>query len=201
MRNFGIGAAFGLFLGLLVGLSVSEVVAGVVTGLVALLGMMLGLRSEGEAGPLSAGNGGRVAGFAMVGSVALLAAVMARTHGWLEPSPAAVRDRWVAAGFSPDAARDLAAFQRLGLLPQNRTAGEAKASDAATGALYANATEDSACNALHGRTYASATALMSAMRAEGDDWGKLTENLPPALDETLTIQTLRSRIAERCLRL
>jgi hypothetical protein len=201
VRDFCVGSAFGLFLGLLIGLSASEVVAGVITALVALLGMMLGLRSEAGSGPLPGGNGARIAGFAIVGSITLLCAVMARTHGLLEPSPAFVRDRWVEARFSPDEAKEIAAFQRLGLVPHNRSVGEAKASNAATGALYANSIKDDACQALHGRTYGTASAMISAMRAEGGDWENLAENLPSGADDAAKIAVLRARVAERCLRL
>ncbi|MCA8929564.1 MAG: hypothetical protein KDC18_15980 [Alphaproteobacteria bacterium] len=198
MRDFGIGAALGLFLGLLIGLSTSEVVAGVVTALVALLGTLLGLRTEAAAGPLSGANGGRVAGFALVGGLAVLVALAARTHGWLEPSPAEIRDRWVAAGFSAADAAALAAFQRLGLIPAGRQTGEAKAGKAGTGALYADAGEDDACDALLARHYATGAALAGAMQAEGGVWARLAETVAARADDAVRLATLQAAVGALC---
>ena len=60
----------------------------VVAGLVGLLGTILGLRSEDAAGPLPGGNAARIAGFAVAMAVTLVLALLVRTHGLLEPSPA-----------------------------------------------------------------------------------------------------------------
>ena len=202
MRNFGIGAAFGLFLGLLIGLSVSDVVAGAITAMVALIGTILGLRSESAAGPIPGGNGGRVAGFALAASLALVLGVMARTHGMLEPSPAFVRDQWVQAGFPPDAARDLAAFQRLGLVPKGQTAGEGRTSKAGTGALYASGVTDDACDALQNRSYGTLAALKSALQAEGGLWQRLAETQPTGSptgnNDANTLAGLTAGIAALC---
>jgi len=198
LRNFGVGAAFGVFLGLLIGLSVSEVVAGVVTALVALVGTVLGLRSESATGPVPGGNNGRVAGFALAASLTLLLAVMARTHGILEPSPSFVRDQWVQAGFAPDAARDLAAFQRLGLVPNGQKTGEAKTSKAGTGGLYAAGVTDDACDALQSRTYGTLAALTSALRAEGGVWQNLAETAPAGSSEAGTLAALNAGVTTLC---
>ena len=170
MRNFGVGAALGIFLGLLIGLSVSEVVAGIVTGLVAILGTLFGLRSEAAAGPIPGGNGARIAGFALAATLALLAALLARTHGWLEPTPHEIQARWVAAGFSAKDASDLAAFQRLGLVPAGRTAGEAKTSK----------------------------AMASALNAEGGVWKQLAASIPADTGEAARLAALKAAVAALC---
>ena len=198
MRNFGVGAALGIFLGLLIGLSVSEVVAGIVTGLVAILGTLFGLRSAAAAGPIPGGNGARIAGFALAATLALLAALLARTHGWLEPTPHEIQARWVAAGFSAKDASDLAAFQRLGLVPAGRTAGEAKTSKAGTGALYASHSDDDACEALLGRRYGSADAMASALNAEGGVWKQLAASIPADTGEAARLAALKAAVAALC---
>lgn len=198
MRDLGVGAALGLFLGLLIGLSASEVVAGVVTGLVAVLGAVFGLRSEAASGPLPGGHGGRIAGFAIAGSVAVLVALAARTHGWLEPAPADTRDRWLAAGFPAEQARDLAAFQRLGLLPATREAGEARTAKAGTGALFADAADADACEALRARRYASGAALASAMQAEGGVWARLAGSVAVQADDASRLAILQATVAALC---
>lgn len=200
MRNFGVGAALGLFLGLLIGLSASQVVAGVVTGLVAILGALFGLRSEAASGPLPGGNAGRVAGFAVAGTLAVVVGLVARTHGWLEPSPAHIRERWQAAGFSENDARDLAAFERLGLVPAGRQAGEAKTAAARTGALFANAADNDACDALLARSYGSAAAMAGAMQAEGGVWAKLAASVAADLDDAARLAALKAAVSALCER-
>ncbi len=200
MRDFGVGAALGLFLGLLIGLSASEVVAGVVTGLVTILGTLFGLRSESAAGPISGGNGGRVAGFAVTGTLAVLVGLVARTHGWLEPSPAHIRDRWVAAGFEEGEASALAAFQRLGLVPAGRQTGEAKTANAGTGALFADPADNDACDALLARPYGSAAAMAGAMQAEGGVWARLAGSVATGLDDAPRLAALKAAISALCQR-
>ena len=200
MRDFGVGAVLGLFVGLLIGLSASEVVAGVLTALVALLGGLFGLRSETAPGPVPGGNAGRIAGFALAGIVALLLGLTARTHAWLEPSPAHTRDQWLAAGFADEEARALTAFQRLGLLPQGREAGEAKSSNARTGALFSDPANNDACDALLARQYGSADALASAMRAEGSVWARLAGTVAAGQEDAARLSALRSATAALCER-
>lgn|GEM_PF-1101729 len=198
MRDVGIGALLGLFLGLLIGLSASEVVAGVASGLVALLGALFGLRSEAAPGPLPGGNGARVAGFAAAGILAVLLGLAARTHGWLEPSPAETRERWVAAGFTAENARALTAFRHLGLVPAGRTAGEAKTANARTGALFANPGDNAACDALTARRYETASALAGAMRAEGGVWERLADRIGVGLDNGARHLALQASVAALC---
>lgn len=200
MRNFGVGAALGLFVGLLIGLSASEVVAGVATALVALLGALFGLRSETAAGPVPGGNAGRIAGFAVAGVLALLVGLTARTHAWLEPSPSHTREQWIGAGFPDEEARALTAFQHLGLLPPDRAAGEAKTANARTGALFANPADNEACDALLARPYGSAEALAGAMRAEGAVWARLADTVAAGQEDAARLSALRAAIAALCER-
>jgi xanthosine utilization system XapX-like protein len=197
VKDFLAGAALGVLLGLLVGLSASEVVAGVVTGLVGLLGTMLGLRSEQAAGFLPGGNAARVGGFAAAMAVALVFGVIARTHGWLQPSPAERAAEWVAAGMSQQDAAALVAFERTGLLPPDRSAGAAAASTAATGALFSGESL-AACDSLLSRNYATAMAFESALQAEGGDWAALVTRAPSGLEDAARRAWLQQAVEAAC---
>jgi hypothetical protein len=197
VKNFGAGAALGLLLGLLIGLSASEVVAGVATGLVGLLAALLGLRSEDAAGVLPGGNSARVAGFGVAMAAAVLAGVAIRTHGLLEPSPAASAERWVRAGLSTQDAAALVVFERTGLLPESRSVATASRSAAGTGALFS---EESlgACDALLSRSYPTSAALESALVAEGGAWADLAAGLRPGIDETARRERLQGAVEALC---
>lgn len=197
MKNFGTGIAMGLLLGLIVGLSASEVVASVVAGLVGLLGTLLGLRSEEAAGILPGGNGARVAGFALAMVAALLIGIFVRTHGLLEPSPQESAAAWVAAGLTEKEAAQLVAFERTGLLPEGRSAGDANRSRAGTGALFSTASLDS-CDTLQSRTYTSLEAMTGALEAEGGDWQRLAANVPTGLTTAGRLNWLQLQVDEVC---
>lgn len=197
MKNFATGAATGLLLGLIVGLSASEVVASVVAGLVGLLGTLLGLRSEDSAGILPGGNGARVGGFALAMIVALLVGIHVRTHGLLEPTPQESAAAWVAAGLSPREAAQLVAFERTGLLPEGRSAGEASRGNAGTGALFSADSLDS-CDTLQSRRYSSSAAMRGALEAEGGDWPRLAASLPAGLSAAGQLQWLQQEVSKVC---
>jgi hypothetical protein len=197
LNNFGIGAAMGLLLGLIVGLSASDVVASVVAGLVGLLGTLLGLRSETAAGILPGGNGARVAGFALAMVVALLIGIHVRTHGLLEPTPQESAATWVAAGLSENEAAQLVVFERTGLLPEGRSAGNANRARAGTGALFSAESLDS-CDTLQSRTYTSVEAMTGALEAEGGDWQRLASNTPTELTASARLNWLQLQVDQVC---
>ncbi len=198
MKNFAVGAALGVLLGLLVGLSASEVVAGVITGLVGLLGTVLGLRSETAAGPIPGGNGARVGGFAIAMAAALLAGILVRTHGLLEPSPADRAALWIDAGLSPADAAALVAFNRTGLLPESRVAGVMSQQKSGTGALFSDSETLRSCDILLTRRYETVGAMESALRVEGGDWVKLIARVPVSLPEEERLKQLKAVVEGAC---
>jgi hypothetical protein len=197
VKNVAVGAALGILLGLLVGLSASEVVAGVVTGLVGLLGTILGLRSEDAAGPLPGGNAARVGGFAVAMAVILVLALLVRTHGLLEPSPAERAAAWAEAGFSAKEAAEIVVFERTGLLPKNRTAGAAVGTKGGTGALF-GADSAEICDTLLSRNYGAAQALDGALRAEGGPWEALAASVSNSLNDAERLRGLRGALEAAC---
>ena len=198
MKNFFTGSAVGLLLGLIVGLSASDVVASVVAGLVGLLGTLLGLRSEDSGGILPGGNSARVSGFALAMIVALLAGIHVRTHGLLEPSPQQSAAAWVAAGLTQREAAQIVAFERTGLLPEGRSAGETSRSKTSTGALFSADSLD-ACETLQNRQYASINILTGALEVEGEEWRRLATRVPEALSATDQLRWLRMEVDKACL--
>jgi hypothetical protein len=195
LKNFAIGTAVGLLLGLIVGLAASEVVASVVAGLVGLLGTLFGLRSETSGGILPGVNGARVAGFALAMIVALLVGIHVRTHGLLEPTPQESAAAWVAAGLSQREAAQIVAYERTGLLPEGRSAGNA--SRASTGALFSTESLDS-CDTLQSRRYASVEAMTGALEAEGGPWQQLASKLPTELPAEAQLQWLQQQVDREC---
>lgn len=187
----------GLLLGLLVGLSASEVVASVVAGLVGLLGTFFGLRSESAAGILPGANGARVAGFALAMVVALLVGIFVRTHGLLEPTPQESAASWVDAGLSKSEAAQLVVFERTGLLPEGRSAGNANRSKASTGALFSTESLD-ACDTFQSRTYSSLEAMTGALEAEGGDWERLASDVPSELSALARLEWLKQQVDKVC---
>lgn len=197
LKNFGIGTAVGLLLGLLVGLSASEVVASVVAGLVGLLGTLFGLRSESAAGFLPGVNGERVAGFALAMVVALLVGIYIRTHGLLEPTPQESTARWVDAGLSKREAAQLVAFERTGLVPEGRSAGNASRSKASTGALFSTESLNS-CDTFQSRSYSSVEIMTGALEAEGGDWEQLASEVPSELSASARLEWLQRQVDKIC---
>jgi hypothetical protein len=197
LKNFGIGTAVGLLLGLIVGLSASEVVASVVAGLVGLLGTLFGLRSEAAVGILPGGNGARVAGFALAMIAALLVGIFVRTHGFLEPTPQESVATWVDAGLSKREAAQLVAFERTGLLPEGRSAGNANRTKASTGALFSTESLGS-CDTLQSRTYTSVEAMTGALEAEGGDWQRLASSAPAKLLDPGRLEWLQLQVTKIC---
>jgi hypothetical protein len=193
MRDLLTGAAIGGLVGLLLGLSVSETVGAVVAGLTALIGAFFGLVERAPALP-SAGPA-RIAGFALGAAALALVGVHLRATDALGASEADRLAAWRGIGFSPEEARGLVAFEKLGLAPEG-TAVAAAPQAARTTALFNSGAAES-CAALSQPVYGSAAALRSAFVAEGGAWAGFAEAVPDAPEAEQTA-LLRAALALVC---
>lgn len=193
MRDFLTGGAIGGLVGLLLGLAVSETVGAVAAALAALLAAFFGLSERAPALPAAAPL--RIGGFA-VGAAAFVAlGVHLRATDALGASEAARMAAWRGIGFSAEAARDLVAFEKLGLAPPGRAAAALPA-PARTTALF-NAEAAAGCAVLAQPVYGSTAALRAAFGAEGGDWARFAAALPER-DETAQQDLMRAALALVC---
>ncbi|MEM7523930.1 MAG: hypothetical protein AAF360_09285 [Pseudomonadota bacterium] len=191
-REALVGASIGALVGLLIGLSVSETVGAVVAALLGLLGAVLGV-GQVSAGPLRAGEPGRIAGFGIACAAMVAAGVYIRAHDALSPDIETQMNGWTAIGVPPEDARDLVIYQRLGLTPEGRAAGERPAPSAAASVLFSGEDGD-ACQRLDNPVYEDADILRDAMRAEGGAWAALADGRAATDD----IAALRRKIQAIC---
>jgi hypothetical protein len=119
-RDIFAGMGLGGALGLIVGLSVTPVVSVLVGGLTSLLAVFLGLQGGDDApAALKAVrlNGPRIGGFGLALAAGVLAGLFIRTtEPFTEPVALSV-ERWTAAGYPAERARELVVFERTGILP------------------------------------------------------------------------------------
>lgn len=159
------GGALGAFTGILLGLSVSDVVGNAVAGLVAILGAFFGLQSRS----LNAARTWRIVSFSLVGALALVGGIAARTHDLLSPSIARQIARLKDVGYSPDQARALIALQSLGLSSPDAKPAEKQviARQHAT-ALFT--VESQLCGELAKERFANVTERGAALTRVGGPW-------------------------------
>jgi len=166
------GSGIGLLVGLLLGLSVSEVVGSVLAGLAALLGAFFGLseipKPAGE-GTGSQGRPWRLAGFGFVCALAVLAGLFIRANNVLTASPEDRISRWTQAGYPLESARQLVAFQELGVAPKGWEVKESAKVRAASSALFASEALGS-CQALAKTRYANARERGRGFQEQGGKW-------------------------------
>ncbi len=190
------GAALGLLAGLLLGLSVSNVVGAVLGPLTALLGAFFGL--SGGTGRLAPAAPARMAAFGLFCAAGVAGGLAIRAGDLLAPSPASSAARWEAAGFAPERARELAAYERLGLLPAGLSpAPETAAARGRSSALFAGEA-GAACGRLDQPVYADAEALAAAMRDEGGAWAAFARDLPPTLAGPARLAALEAGVRLVC---
>jgi hypothetical protein len=126
-----------------------------------------------------------------------LVGIFVRTHGLLEPTPQETAASWVDAGLSKREAAQLVAFERTGLLPEGRSAGNANRSKASTGALFSTESLD-ACDTFQSRTYSSLEAMTGALEAEGGDWERLASDVPSELSALARLEWLKQQVDKIC---
>ena len=183
------GAAIGALVGLLIGLSISQLAGVLVASLTALLAAFFGLSvvATGDKTPGGRPRSARMGSFALVAALGLLAGIFIRTHDLLGPTPGERVAAWNDAGYPPEEARALVAFERLGLLPAGRE-GQGRATPAATSSFLFSGPAASRCDTLARRHYGGAAELLQAMQAAGQGWERLAAALAdvdPAAQERI----------------
>jgi hypothetical protein len=181
------GSALGLLVGALVGLSTSPVAANFLGAMTALLVAFFGLRGTGGAAerePVDASanvaGGIRIATFSLACLVAILVSLAVRTHDLLSPSAQSQVLRWTSAGYSPQEARQFAAYKMLGVLPDHATVG-APAANASSSVLFGVTADE--CRQLDPSSFANVNEVINALQLAKGRWqqlGNALEQLPDA---------------------
>lgn len=165
------GIAVGSVVGLLLGLSASPVVSATVGALLALAVTFLGLGASVGPVAVSPASSRKLLAFCAGLVVFLAVGVEARTFEVLGPSPQAQVQVWTHAGFTPQQARSLVVYQRLGILPAGATKTDAKATPT-NPLLFAS--EDSAnCGLLQQDRFQNPRDRLKAMVDLGPPWSAL----------------------------
>ena len=170
------GTGLGLLVGLLVGLAVTSVVGSVIAGLAALLAAFLGLSKSTD----SVDRPVRIASFGFACAAALLVGISARANGWL--SHRSIQQQvaeWTAAGASPADAVNYLAFERYGIVPQNRAVVTPPKAPTDTTALFASTAANN-CALLSNERFATPQNRLDAMRVVGDPWATFAEKVSKA---------------------
>lgn len=169
------GSGIGMLVGLLLGLSVSPVVGSVLSGLAALLAAFFGLsttsRAAGEAEDdiRSQGRVWRLTGFGFVCALAVLVGLFIRANNVLMTSPESRIERWTRAGYSRHLAKEIVAFQELGVAPKGWEVKESTKTRAAIPALFRSEAQSS-CETLAEARYANAVERARAFQTYGGKW-------------------------------
>lgn len=193
-----VGSATGLLLGTSLGLSAAPVVAAFIGGLTALLMTIFTVRQKGESPVLPY----IVCSFAIwcVGGVAL--GIATRTHSWLSPDLADRKAVWFELGYSEERARDLAAYERLGLLLVTDGQQEhfAKIGERSEGSVLhsqeirrASAGDDmapSGCGLLRAAVYNDLSAARGGLQAAGGIWKEIVKFVDDNVPEDRKFQAL-----------
>jgi hypothetical protein len=114
--EFTVGAGIGALVGLLVGLSTATVMGSIISALAAILAAALGLRQTNQED--FSPQPFRLMGFGMFATLALLIGLHLRVQDYMAPSIESRVSEWELAGYEEDIARAYAAFQILGIKPE-----------------------------------------------------------------------------------
>ena len=167
--------------GLLLGLAVAEVVGGVIASLAALLGAYLGLRADGETAG-AASRAYRMMGFGFLCAAGVLLGVAIRANNWLAPTPQQMIERWTVAGYPLPQARELVAYERLGIAVEGWQLNQSKGAAARASSVLFGVASAEDCAELAPHVYRDDVEWENAIRLRGGDWQRLmeaTSKLPP----------------------
>jgi hypothetical protein len=168
--------ALGGFLGLIVGLSISGVVGTVVAGLVATVATFLGL--HGGLARLPPATPRRVLSFSIAAALAILIGIGLRTHDLLSPNLQSRLKSWENVGFDGQTARELVAFERLGIVRYQDSFVQVDNQPQATNTVLFNISSNASfCQDYLGMGITSADPLRAAMIAADGIWKKLAEKI------------------------
>jgi len=179
------GLMLGALVGLLVGLSSVPIVGAVVTALIALLVTFFGLQAS-DAKLSAKASAARIGGFGLGMSVLLVVGVLARSHGWLQPSIGDRVDHYVGAGFAPAIALDLALFDQSGLLTGSLAGQTAPERPTATSGLLFTDKGDPNCTTLAADRFDHPEDRFKAMQQAGGEWAVVGKRAAAAGGQTGT---------------
>jgi hypothetical protein len=165
------GASLGALVGLLIGLSSTPVVAGVISALVGLLVAFFGLLEKSSPDGMKTL---RIASFAVLCFAGVVLGIVSRAHEWFSPSVHTRIQKWVGAGYSPEEARALTAYESLGVVPKGQSVVEAPK---ALGSLLFSDKNFSECDNLMPSHYRSGSDQVAAMQEAGPQWKALADSI------------------------
>lgn len=180
-REIIAGSGIGLLVGLLLGLSVSEVVGSVLSGLAALLGAFFGLYERQKSGEeakaydsRSGPRAWRIAAFGFICAFAVIAGILIRTNNLLSISLEDRIAQWTQAGYPGEIAREIVAFQELGITPKKWNIADSAKTRAYSSALF-SAKRQSSCDELDADRYANTEERLNAFIEESAQWKIVAE--------------------------
>ncbi len=147
------GTGIGLLVGIIVGMSVSPVVSVILGALASMLAAFLGLQGGGD--PATEGekalmrirvNGIRIGSFGFACVAGILFGLFIRSHEVLSIPVETQVAKWTSAGYPEPEARQIVAFQKLGIKPQGRDIMISETQKAHSSSLFSNLTEIDLCN-------------------------------------------------------
>lgn len=166
------GLGLGLLVGVIVGLSVSPVVVIILGSLVSLLAAFLGIQEEESAKAASEKLLSRFKmnrlrtgslGFACVGGILL--GLFIRSHELFSVPVKEQMEKWTSAGYTKEEARQLVAFQKLGIKPEAREVIAGETQKAYSSSLFSNSIDASLCEDLAMEKYGNdASKVLAAYR-------------------------------------
>jgi hypothetical protein len=163
------GVGLGLLTGILLGLSTTSVVGSIIAALSALLAGFFGLGATPSV--RSTGDSVRAAAFGFACTIALVVALVVRTHDLASPSIAAQVGQFTDAHYTESEARALVAFRLFGVVPTGMSIAEAPKSPSSSILFgHVSATE---CSTLTSTRFANTEARIDAMRNAGGKWKDL----------------------------
>jgi len=179
-----VGGGMGLLVGLLIGLAVSEVVGGVIAGLTALLAAFLGLDSRKST--LSdtqtcsdEQRRWRLAAFGVVCALGLLLGLSIRTFNLLAPDLETQHQQWQQLGFNGKEARNLVAYQMLGIAPEDwQTVNSQRVTARNASVLFSqNSNADIAeiCGTLSYERYSDPVEWLNAWTLSSGSWPQVAQ--------------------------
>jgi len=187
------GSGIGMVVGLIMGLAASPVVGTVLGALSAGLLALLGLAKD----KLNVTDSFRVAAFGISCVIAILLGITIRTHSWLSPDPSKEIERWTAAKFTAEQARQVVLYERAGILQKDwNVSAKAQTGALSSSFLFATPGADD-CGYLSSERYPQVSEQLGAFTQKGGEFAKMAQvvqQLPEASKRTV----LDAALALRC---
>jgi len=178
------GLGLGLLLGVIMGMSVSPVVATVLGALTTLLGAMLGLQGDAAAAEATdesalkaikrrSMSGLRLGSFGVACVAGIFIGLFMRSNEVLAVSIKDLVNQYEAAGYDKGRALELAAYQKLGLVPEGRQVQLSDTQKAQSGSLFTGLAKINFCRDVSMERFGGdLSEVLKAYRRQNND--KLT---------------------------